>query len=112
MEREGEIRMSEHIKERYRKLIRDNKEKYESGLAAFQNISGDILTSLLLHGNGGDNRRICLAALGEAVVQYVEFLTEKEKTTDGGMRLLNDFNNMITRVYMDRFLLKESKGKE
>ena len=29
MEREGEIRMSEHIEERYRKLIRDNKEKYE-----------------------------------------------------------------------------------
>ncbi len=111
MEREGEIRMSEHIEERYRKLIRDNKEKYESGLAAFQNISGDILTSLLIHGNG-DNRRVCFAALGEAVVQYVEFLTEKEKTTDGGMKLLNDFNNMITRVYMDRFLLKESKGKE
>lgn len=111
MEREGEIRMSEHIKERYRKLIRDNKEKYESGLAAFQNISRDILTSLLLHANGGDDRRVCFAALGEAVVQYVEFLTEKEKTTDGGMKLLNDFNNMITRVYTDRFLLNKSKEK-
>ena len=30
----------------------------------------------------------------------------------GKLLFNNDFNNMITRVYMDRFLLKESKGKE
>lgn len=101
--------MSEDIEKKYYKLINDNKEEYKSGKDAFENISSDILVSLLRHGSGGDDRKICFAALGEAVVRYVEFLTNKDKTTDGAIQLFNDFNNMITTVYAARFLSKKSK---
>jgi len=97
----------EMIEDKYKKLIQDNKEEYEKFNHVFTSLSNEITSSLIRH--GADNRRMCFSAFGQALVNYIGFLTKDEKTLDGAMKLFKDFNNMVTTVYTDSYNNKNRK---
>lgn len=107
--------MSEEITKKYYRLdtsklaLTPNDKEYLRTKPIFEKMFKNMLVEIIPHGT--DFRLVC-SAIGQILVTVIEAHSKDDNTIDGALLRIKFFNDMVTNVITDSFLMRQHKEKE